>query len=270
MWVPRLCTPDEAADNANLLTVPHLTRHIATCALAMAPLAITPRPVRAQRQTWTQWNSWYAVNADVTLSGPWALLADGSIRRSGPVHESQASFIRGGIAYALSPQVRVAVGANWSRTYPYGALPVTYPTTERRTWQQLLLSHDVGRLELSHRYRLEQRFRGRRDDADVDRVDRWERTSRFRYQVRGTLPLRGDQIEPGGYYVTAANEVFVSFGRFVASNVFDQDRATIAVGRRLDANWRTEVGFLEQVLFKPNGIDVERNHTLTMSLGYSR
>jgi hypothetical protein len=36
------------------------------------------------------------------------------------------------------------------------------------------------------------------------------------------------------------------------------------------AHWRTELGLLEQVLFKPNGIDVERNHTLTMSLGYSR
>jgi hypothetical protein len=26
----------------------------------------------------------------------------------------------------------------------------------------------------------------------------------------------------------------------------------------------------EQVIFKPNGVDVERNHTLTLSLGYSR
>jgi hypothetical protein len=236
----------------------------------MAPLAIAPRPVRAQRQMHDQWNSWWVLNADVTISGNLAFLADGSIRRSGPLHEAQASFIRGGVAYEFSPHVRMAVGANWSRTYPYGAVPIAYPTTERRIWQQVVLSHDVGRLGLSHRYRLEERFRGRRNDPAVDHIDHWEHSNRFRYQVRGTLPLGGTPARAAGYYLTAANEVFVSFGRNVQHNVFDQDRATIAVGRFVDRHWRTELGFLEQVIFKPNGVDVERNHTLTLSLGYSR
>jgi hypothetical protein len=265
-----LCTPDDTADNAELHSVPPIHRHIAACVLAMAPLAIAPRPVRAQRQMHDQWNSWWAFNADVTISGPWAFLADGSIRRSGPLHEAQANFIRGGLAYEFSPQLRAAVGANWSRTYPYGAVPIAYPATERRTWQQVVLSHDIGQLQMSHRYRLEQRFRGRRDDPDVDHIDHWERSNRFRYQVRGTLSLGGTTERPATYYLTAANEVFVSFGRYVQHNVFDQDRATVAVGCRIDAHWRTELGFLEQVAFKPNGVDVERNHTITLSLGYSR
>lgn len=265
-----MCTPDDTADNAKLHSVPPIHRHIAACVLALAPLAIAPRPVRAQRQMHDQWNSWWAFNADVTISGNWAFLADGSIRRSGPLHEAQANFIRGGIAYAFSPNVRVAAGANWSRTYPYGALPVAYPTTERRTWQQVVLSHDIGRLGLSHRYRLEERFRGRRNDPAVDHIDRWERSSRFRYQVRGTLPLGGAAVGSAPWYLTAANEILISFGRHVQYNVFDQDRATIAVGRFVDRHWRAELGFLEQVIFKSNGIDVERNHTITLSLGYSR
>lgn len=246
-----------------------MARRLVTCTLALFT-AVLPRAARGQRTYYDQWNSWYVVNADVALGGSWAVLFDASIRRSGPVDEAQATFVRGGLAWELNESVRFAAGANWSRTYPYGAIPIAYATPERRIWQQVVVSHDVGRLEMSHRYRLEQRFRGRRADSVVDRIERWERSSRFRYQLRGTLPLRGDGVDPGEAYLTLANEIFLSFGRYVQMNVFDQDRATAALGYRLDRHWRTELGFLEQVAVKPDGRDVERNHTITVTLGYSR
>jgi hypothetical protein len=198
------------------------------------------------------------------------VLFDASARRSGTVDEPMANFIRGGLAWALADRVRLAAGANWSRTYPYGEIPIAYATTERRVWQQLLVGHSVGRLDVSHRYRLEQRFRGRRLDPDVDQVDFWERSNRFRYQARATVPLSGDAVEPGEAYVSAANEIFIGFGRHVGPNLLDQNRSTIALGYRATRHWRVEAGFLEHVAFKPNGTDVERNHTFTFTLSYSR
>lgn len=231
---------------------------------------VSPRPVNAQRRTSTNTNGWFVFNADVAVNERWAILFDASARRSGTFDEPMANFVRGGLAYELTDHVRVAVGANWSRTYPYGELPVAYPTTERRIWQQAVVSHEIGRLDVSHRYRLEQRFRGRRDDPGVDHIDLWERSNRFRYQLRGTLPLSGDAIEPGEAYVSLANELFVGIGRNVEYNIFDQNRASVSLGYRLTRNWRTEVGFLEHVIFKANGTDVERNHTVTFTLSYSR
>ena len=233
-------------------------------------VAVWPRVLLAQRQTHTNTNGWFVFNADVAVSEKWAILFDASARRSGTFDEAMANFVRGGLAYEITDNVRAAVGANWSRTYPYGELPSDYPVTERRIWQQLQLSHEIGRLDLSHRYRLEQRFRGRRNDPEVDHIDYWERSNRFRYQVKGTLPLSGDAIEQGEAYVSLANELFVGIGRNVQRNIFDQNRATFAVGYRLTRNWRTEVAFLEHVIFKPNGTDVERNHTVTFTLSYSR
>jgi hypothetical protein len=224
----------------------------------------------AQRQTHTNTNGWLVFNADVALDEKWAILFDASARRSGTWDEPMANFVRGGFAYEVTDHVRVAVGANWSRTYPYGELPNDYPVTERRIWEQMQLSHEIGKLDLSHRYRLEQRFRGRRNDPDVDQIDHWERSNRFRYQVKGTLPLRGDAVEPREWYVSLANELFIGIGRNVQYNIFDQDRAAFSVGYRLTRTWRTEAGFLEHVIFKSNGTDVERNHTLTLTLSYSR
>jgi len=84
------------------------------------------------------------------------------------------------------------------------------------------------------------------------------------------VPLSGDAIEPVELYLSASNEIFIGIGGKVQYNIFDQDRATFSVGYRLTRNWRTEVGFLEHVIFKANGTDVERNHTLTLTLSYSR
>jgi hypothetical protein len=237
-------------------------------ALALTSL-VAPKLARAQRETITNTNAWFVFNADVALNERWGVLFDASARRSGPVDQAMANFVRGGLAYEVNEHVRVAAGANWSRTYPYGELPSDYPVTERRIWQQAVVSHAIGRLEISHRYRLEQRFRGRRDDPDVDRIDYWERSGRFRYQVKGTLPLSGDDIEPGEAYLSLSNELFVGIGRNVEYNIFDQNRATFSVGYRVTRNWRTEAGFLEHVIFRGNGADVERNHTLTFALSYS-
>lgn len=240
----------------------------AVVGLALAS-SLAAAPAEAQRTTRTNSNAWFTVNGDVALDERWGILFDVSVRRSGPVDEWQAFFARAGIAYTVSEHVRVAAGANRSESWPYGELPIAYRYPEWRAWQQVVLSHEVGPLDFGHRYRLEQRWQGRRVEG-VEGIDHWMRTSRFRYQVRGTLPLRGESIDPGEAYVTLANELFINFGANIQHNIFDQNRASAAVGWRLSRPLRAEIGFLEQLSLKPNGRDVERNHTLTVALSIAR
>src|SRR5262249_47287130 len=128
-----------------------------------------------------------------------------------------------------------------------------------------------GRFNLTHRYRLEQRWLGRRGDDTTDHtIEKWLRASRFRYQVRGTMPLRGPSIDDREPYLYGYDEVMIGFGKGVAMNVFDQNRATLGVGWRYDKSWRVETGFLEQLLLKPNGHDLEKNNTITLGAYYTR
>ena len=234
-------------------------------------LVLPARPLAAQRTTYTNFNSWYAFGADIALNARWGLLIDLQDRRSGPVDETQAVFLRPAITYALSPNVRLGYGVSFSKSYPYGKIPNPYAAPEWRSFEQIVISHNAGRVALAHRYRLEQREQGRRgaDTSDHD-ITHYVRSSRVRYQVKLIVPLRGETVDVGEPYVTGYDELMVGFGANVQNNVFDQNRAALGLGWRFASVWRMELGFLEQLLLKPNGRDLEKNHTLTVGLYYLR
>jgi hypothetical protein len=243
---------------------------IAFALTVLTATLVAPRITSAQRQVYANTNAWFQISGDVAINQRWGILFDASNRRSGPIDQTMANFIRAGLAYAVNEHVRVAAGGNYSKSYPYGEIPSPYPVPEWRIWEQLQLSHSIGKLDLSHRYRLEQRSRGLRSDPDIDETDVWAHSGRFRYQVKGTLPLRGEDVEAGEPYLSASNEFFISFGENVQYNIFDQDRLQFILGYRMNRNWRVETGFMEHIVFKSNGIDVEHNHTFTFGLSYTR
>lgn len=240
--------------------------------LPALPVLLVPRAARAQRETVDNWNAWFILSGDVALNDRWGFLGDVSARRSGPLSEWQAAFARAGMTYTLSPRVRMAAGIVRSESWPYGAAPSPYRAPEWRSWQQAVLSHGLGRTGFAHRVRLEQRWQGRRSATSGEEVDHWMRSSRVRYSLRATLPFGGSPITPAPGYVTASNELFVSFGANVVRTGFDQNRASAAVGWRLSTAWRGELGFLEQTLMKGTrgNSRIEQNHTVTVSMSFTR
>lgn len=224
----------------------------------------------ATRTTVTNANAWFSYTGDhpVTRGAKTSVLLELQARRSDLGADWQQIVARGGVSRTLAPAVRVAVGYAFVRTYPYGAAPARAGFPEHRLWQQISVAHGIGPLALVHRYRLEQRRIGVTGVAptNLDRVTDWRHTNRFRYHARVTLPLGSRSPAPDRMYVTAWNELFVSFGRSVQLNVFDQTRTGVALGRQLTSTMRAEAGYLRQYLLKSNGRDAERNHTLHFAL----
>ncbi|MBV6520768.1 MAG: hypothetical protein MNPFHGCM_00886 [Gemmatimonadaceae bacterium] len=228
--------------------------------------AFAAAPAHAQlRRTADNFNAWFTYYGELETAGRWGAIYDVSIRRSGPVREMYAAFARGGITYEITPAVKIAVGVSRSETWPYGEMPIAYRTPERRLWEQLQLTHSVGRVGLSHRYRVEQRWQGKKELPD-DAVSDWVRVNRFRYQIRATVPLEGATLDDGEWYVSGANELLIAFGSNVQYNIFDQNRAAISFGYRVGKSLRLEAGYLEQLSLKSDGRRLEDNHTLTFSL----
>jgi hypothetical protein len=213
-------------------------------------------------------HGWFMYFGDHPVrSSRWGVHLEGQWRRHDVAARWQQLLLRPGVNYTLNPNVMLTAGYGFIATHRYGEFPVAAPFPEHRLFQQAQVTHAVGRLGLLHRYRLEQRFLGEVGvlDSGERRLERWRHENRFRYMLRGTVPLRGTSIEPRSWYVALYNELFVNFGRNVAANVFDQNRAYAALGYRFGTE-RVEAGYMNQLVQQRNGRVFEVNHTLQVAV----
>jgi hypothetical protein len=215
-------------------------------------------------------NLWLVYSGDHPLRAGYrtSLLLELQARRADLGAEWQQLLVRGGVSHVLGSGIRAAGGYAFVRSWPYGDAPARAVFPEHRSWQQIQLAHAAGPINLAHRYRLEQRWIGvtGTNSADPEEVTNWRYVNRFRYLARATVPLSGVSPALQGVYASAFDEVFLSFGREVQFNVFDQNRLGAVLGLQLSPTWRAEAGYLYQYLLKATGRDTEHNHTLQVVL----
>ena len=116
-------------------------------------------------------------------------------------------------------------------------------------WQQYLISHKAGTMAVSHRFRLEQRFLPSPTAEDEGLgVDEYNYSTRFRYFVRGIIPLSGRQSFTRGVFVALQNELFMNISHkdSVNGQFFDQNRAYGAIGYRFGKQLDMEAGYMNQ------------------------
>jgi len=201
-------------------------------------------------------NLWVNYFGDHPLTENWQFHLDTQVRRDNVGLNQQQYLVQPGFNWKVSPRLTLGAGYGYMRTYPYGEFPVASPVTEHRVWEQASTSTPLLNLNWNHRVRLEQRHIGRPGNY------RYE--NRFRYRLLTTVPLPFG--ERNDWYFKASDEIFLNFGGAVARNKFDQNRAYVALGRRLARHTRKEFGFMEQPLQHRNGRVMEHNHTLMLSL----
>lgn len=194
---------------------------------------------------------WYNTFATLRLNERWSIHAEYQWRRDELVLGWQQSLARTGINYRPNDRVLLRAGYAWIETYAYGELPINAlgrGFTEHRSYQLVQLTDRYGRLEVSHRFMLEQRFVGRYSDAQQQREDEYPLLHRTRYMLRLQHPLQAPSKGPRSLYAAVYNELFIGFGANVNANVFDQNRLGVLVGYPFTERFRVEGGYLNQVL----------------------
>ncbi len=202
-----------------------------------------------------------------SFSEQWSWHAEAQWRRNNWITDAQQLLLRTGVNYNITRNVMITAGYCFVKTYPYGDFPVKVDFPENRIWQQLQLKQILGRLELTHRFRQEQRFIHLpvlKDTLYQPGVSVFQ--NRFRLLHRFSLPLNNTTISDNTIYLTAYDEVMISFGKNVGMNIFDQNRAYAALGYKVPKLGRVELGYMNQQLMKSDGIKIENNHTLQMAL----
>jgi hypothetical protein len=177
--------------------------------------------------------------------------------------------VRTGINYHFAPNGFITAGYCYVQTSPYGVFPAKSAFPENRFWEQLQVKSQAGRIEKITRLRLEQRFtklpalQSTGEYAPGDDVY----TNRARILLRLSVPFKGKTIEDKSLYFSCYDEVFINFGENVQMNIFDQNRVYTALGYKFPKWGKLEIGYMNQLVVKSDGVKIENNHTL--QVGFS-
>ncbi len=200
---------------------------------------------------------WWAGFATLKLDNKWGIHTEYQWRRENFVTDLQQGLSRVGLNYQLTPRVQLRAGYAWIETFNYGDYPINAlgrDFTEHRAFQMATLTDKPGRLEVSHRFMLEQRWIGRYTKPEVIREDEYFFVNRLRYMFRIQCPIMGETLDDKELYAVAYDEIFIGFGKNVNENVFDQNRIGFLLGYRFNKTIRIEGGFFNQILQLPREI----------------
>ncbi|MBC8083119.1 MAG: DUF2490 domain-containing protein [Hymenobacter sp.] len=193
---------------------------------------------------------WLVYSGDHKLSPKWLAHTEYQLRRVRLLNTQQQHLARVGLGRPLTGRATVSGGYTYFQTHEYGRYPTVQgrPQPEHRLYQDVTLTDSLGRLRLAQRLRLEQRWLGQRAAEGAGDVQSWEYQHRIRYQLAGSWPLQGRTIDDGEWYLNAFDELFISFGRNVGNNVFNQNRLSGGLGYQFRDHAKIELNYLNQVV----------------------
>jgi hypothetical protein len=179
---------------------------------------------------------WKVYNGTVHFSEKTGINFDLNQRSYNALDDLEQILLRGGLYFNLpGGNVQLMGGFAWAYTAPYiSGTDEKTDFEERRFHQQVVFRQQTGRLFMSHRYRVEERFFSNRNNF------------RFRYQLLLQIPLNKTVMEPRSVYMILMDEIFIND----RSPAFDRNRSAAGIGYVLHKNLRAECSYMWQMLEK--------------------
>jgi hypothetical protein len=182
----------------------------------------------------TDAGNWFLYFGNQKINKRWNWHNEVQYRNYNLAGDLEQLLLRTGIGYNLSENNNtVLLGYAFVHSEPYIAgTDKKSNTNEHRIFQQFITKEKFGRVNIQHRYRLEQRFM--EEDYKM----------RLRYFLSLNVPLTKKEMEKNAVYASAYNEIFIN----TKPNYFDRDRIYGGVGYCFNKNFKVEAGVMTQIL----------------------
>ena len=217
-------------------------KKIITVLLLTFLLTFSESSVFAQRMQDPNTVAWLASFNTIFLSKKVSVWAEYQWRREAFFDSWQQSLARVGLQYHFKNSTILTAGYGYIESYPFGEYPAgPYKVPEHRFYEQAMWNNNMGRLQIVHRVRLEQRLVGKVNQKAADyELNGYNYTNRVRYQMRLVYPLNHPTTVPGTWYAVSFDELFIGFGSNVNQNIFDQNRLAAGVGYQFNKMLKIE------------------------------
>jgi hypothetical protein len=213
-----------------------------------------------------QFSGWLGSFNTFKVNNRFSLHFDAQLRSTNELEQVGAILLRPGLNFHLNKTFVFTAGylLNNSRRNVAGYSSML---AEHRIWQQALINQKVSKAALAHRFRFEERFIPRVKVAGNElETDGYDQAFRFRYFIRGLLPLTTGPSFSAGPFLALQNEIFLNTGNKTAVNgkAFDQNRLYGALGYRFPGKMDVEIGYMNQ--YSNTRTSFVNNHILQLAV----
>ena len=223
------------------------TKHITTrkAILVMALLFCTK--IFCQNN---QLGSWDIIALNITLKNNWGLYGETQTRSQRLTTDFHYHEFKGGIQYSFPKKATLFMGLGNFTTYNFpGNFKSPAIAKEFRLWQQFVLTNNINRVKLQHRYRLEQRWIN------------GNYFNRFRYRINPVIPINHNAVVPKTFFASAFTELFFTN----EAPYFLRNRFFIGCGYEFSDPFTLQFGFLRQYDYRKSDDGSGKNY-LQLSL----
>src|SRR5687768_1283515 len=105
--------------------------------------------------------NWFTYFGQYKLSDKWGIHADVQFRMDEKVQAAKQNLLRAGLIRYLNTNLNFTAGyayINSQATFLSRGATINYYSTEHRIWKQFIYNHKPANHNMTHRFRLEQRF----------------------------------------------------------------------------------------------------------------
>lgn len=169
-------------------------------------------------------------------------------RRVNGLKNWQQGLLRTGLNFAIRKDISINAGYAFAETFPYGDYRVANAFPEHRIFEQLVIKNPVAKMDISHRFTLEQRFVGKVLIQNGSKETDYTFLNRMRYRIRAEFPLNKNKQGKKLWSIMLLDEIFIGWGKNIGANIFDQNRLSALIGYKVDQNLKFEAGYLNQIL----------------------
>lgn len=173
---------------------------------------------------------WFQYYNQARLGDKWTLLSDLGYRWKEGFHKNSQYIIRTAIGYSIHPSVRISLGVAHLGSFIANKVSVF----ELRPYQELAIKNNFNKTEITHRFRVEERF------FNFDNNGEFQLSSdfnfRFRYSIMMGIPLFRLSKENANriFLLYIGDEIFINAGNTIANNFFDQNRIIFSPSLKLN------------------------------------